>query len=100
MLCAILREYQHTSHRYAQRLRMPDILLEESQPLNPPGDLPCFMSFGLKPEGKTPLIRKIRRAMHGAILIYRMIHHRNFFSQTDAKQSYVVEYFRVMVDTV
>ena len=85
MLCAILREYQHTSHRYAQRLRMPDIHLEESQPLNPPGDLPSFMSFGLKPEGKTPLIRKIRRAMHGAILIYRMIHHRNFFSQTDCE---------------
>ena len=79
---------------------MPDIPLEESQPLNPPGDLPSFMSFGLKPEGKTPLIRKIRRAMHRVILIYRMIHHRIFSVRLIAKQSYVVKYFRVMVDTV
>ena len=62
MLCTILREYQYTSHRYAQRLRMPDIHSEESQPLNPTGDLPSFMSFGLKPEAKTPVIRKIRNA--------------------------------------
>ena len=65
---------------------MPDIHLEESQPLNPPGDLPSFMSFGLKPEGKTPLIRKIRRAMHRVIFIYRMIHHRIFSVRLIAKQ--------------
>ena len=45
---------------------MPDISSEESQPLNPQVDLLSFMRFGLKPEGKTPLIRKIRRAMPGA----------------------------------
>ena len=33
---------------------MPDISSEESQPVNPQVDLPPFMSFGLKPEGKTP----------------------------------------------
>ena len=45
---------------------MTDISSEESQPLNPQVDLPSFMSFGLKPEGKTPLIRKNRRSMPGA----------------------------------
>ena len=35
---------------------------EEIQPLNPQVDLPSFMSFGLKPVGKTPLIQKVRRA--------------------------------------
>ena len=45
---------------------MPDISSEESQPLNPQVDLLSFMSFGLKPERKTPLIRKNRRPMRGA----------------------------------
>ena len=33
---------------------MPGISSEESQLVNPQVDLPPFMSFGLKPEGKTP----------------------------------------------